>query len=710
MLGACETKEVFGRMNLMRRDAINAWPGYRRGAGIAILLMLMRLETVLLAQAPLPNDSIAEASRVVGDAFQLAADLGQATSEPFELTESGAPMRTLWWRWTAPATGLWRWTRTGTNAVEVDIFVQDPFGQLTAVGEPFRRPRLPGYNFSVTAPDRGTSQAASGRDHWIRLSVPSGAWRPAGAYLVEVAFAAETAPRPPNDDYAARTRLGGTNADFGGSLAGATRETGEPGLPGSPFGHTRWWSWTAPGRGTVVIAAVDTNSVTLAGAFHRGPFNHLERVGSSATEFGNRCYQFEGARREFRFDVETGETYDIVLDLYQSMDPDTVAAYTLAFLPAPANDEFWTPMPVAGMEVSIPVSNISATRNFGESTIPGAAGSNSVWFEWTAPTNGVVQISSWEPVRYAEPGFEVLYFGGSGGGGVIAHFESVCEDYVDLHPLPRFVPVWGIYEGYRSGANIQFQFLSSQIDTNAIPLVATVRSGAVHRIGLDGVGDSAGETSLRLLLTPPPSNDDFTNRIHLPTAPVRVSGRTFAATVGAEDSSWSAGPYTPTRSVWWQWTVPTSGLWGFASRSTDTAVSMRKVSEPAGGTNVLRSSWSPTLFEGVAGDTYLIHAATYSQQGYGGSISWGGNLTFSLVPINAPQVRIESVGLADVYGPVLLRLNVASSDGRFYALDWSTNMVNWTPIRTNLTYQQETFWQQFELEAPLRFYRSRLVR
>src|SRR5882672_9493321 len=64
------------------------------------------------------------------------------------------------------------------------------------------------------------------------------------------------AQTPANDDFANRTVLSGSSISFGGSLAGATLETGETSyyywMTNGATGSV-WWTWTAPVSTTVVI-------------------------------------------------------------------------------------------------------------------------------------------------------------------------------------------------------------------------------------------------------------------------------------------------------------------------------------------------------------------------------------------------------------------------------------------------------------------------
>jgi hypothetical protein len=80
-------------------------------------------------------------------------------------------------------------------------------------------------------------------------------------------------------------------------------------------------------------------------------------------------------------------------------------------------------------------------------------------------------------------------------------------------------------------------------------LIADVFRGRDYWIELDGDQCSSGTTPLNLLLIPVPVNDDFTNRISLPSESVRVRGRTFAATREAADPVYRENDHQLNRSA-----------------------------------------------------------------------------------------------------------------------------------------------------------------
>lgn len=60
----------------------------------------------------------------------------------------------------------------------------------------------------------------------------------------------------------------------------------------------------------------------------------------------------------------------------------------------PANDLFVNRTVLTGTNIATVAMNVGATREAGEPYVAGSSGGASVWWSWTAPTNGIVTIST----------------------------------------------------------------------------------------------------------------------------------------------------------------------------------------------------------------------------------------------------------------------------------------------------------------------------
>ena len=82
--------------------------GFVANSGAILLSILGSLVAVGAALPPAPaNDDLANATVVTGTEFSLTADLGAATAEPFEVIARCGRGQTAWWRWIAPADGIY---------------------------------------------------------------------------------------------------------------------------------------------------------------------------------------------------------------------------------------------------------------------------------------------------------------------------------------------------------------------------------------------------------------------------------------------------------------------------------------------------------------------------------------------------------------------------------------------------------------------------
>ena len=100
-----------------------------------------------------------------------------------------------------------------------------------------------------------------------------------------------------------------------------------------------------------------------------------------------------------------------------------------SLLAAPANDSFSTPNFVTGMPVTTTGSNVGATLQVGE-MLPDATGFDgnsycnaSVWFQWTSPVTGAVQIDTFGS------GFDTILAVWTGSDVTSISEVSSCDEF-----------------------------------------------------------------------------------------------------------------------------------------------------------------------------------------------------------------------------------------------------------------------------------------
>jgi outer membrane protein assembly factor BamB/subtilisin family serine protease len=221
---------------------------------------------------------------------------------------------------------------------------------------------------------------------------------------LNLATALSTAPStPPNALFANRTTLVGldpytrsNNAD-----SPAAPEGGTPSL-GAGAGHSLWWQWTAPENATVEIDTSGTGGGAFPGgssyqtalAVYTGTsLGSLAPVASNSN-FGSEPPVGGGANvpySEVSFPTTAGTTYQINVQGLNGASGQTI----LAINTTPNNDNFAQPEILSGPSVSVLGANVNASRQAGEPRILGNTGGHSLWYSWTAPSSGTVQVSGY---------------------------------------------------------------------------------------------------------------------------------------------------------------------------------------------------------------------------------------------------------------------------------------------------------------------------
>jgi Ca2+-binding RTX toxin-like protein len=185
---------------------------------------------------------------------------------------------------------------------------------------------------------------------------------------------------------------------------------------------------------------------------------------------------------------------------------------------APTNDKFANARPLSGATGSVSGTRVGATMEVGEpehfnywdGDVPGAT-DHSVWYSWTAPATGRIELST-------SDGVVDLYTGST--LTTLQNSEWECD------------PDW-----YDDAC-----------------LKGDVTAGTVYRIAVDGY-ESAFQLSWRLFTTP--ANDKFANATVLTgldaSMPLIEDGGDLATAEAGEPAH--RGGVAPTHSVWYRWTA-----------------------------------------------------------------------------------------------------------------------------------------------------------
>jgi outer membrane protein assembly factor BamB/subtilisin family serine protease len=246
---------------------------------------------------------------------------------------------------------------------------------------------------------------------------------------------------PPNALFANRTNLVGldpytrsNNVDSPAAL-----EAGTPSLT-SGGGHSLWWQWTAPENAQVIVDTSGTGGGTIQGGstyatalgvYTGSSLGSLTLVQSSVT-FGTEPPEGGGSNIPFSqvtFHTNAGTTYQVNVQGQAGASGQTI----LAINTTPDNDAFAVPQVLAGPSVAVHDANINASTQAGEPKILGHSGGHSLWYSWTAPTSGNVQVSGYSydflPAVAVYTGTTItsLSLVASAAGGALAGISTVAS-------------------------------------------------------------------------------------------------------------------------------------------------------------------------------------------------------------------------------------------------------------------------------------------
>lgn len=136
------------------------------------------------------------------------------------------------------------------------------------------------------------------------------------AVAASLLLAANSIAAPPNDFFADRIPLFGTNVTTSGSLLGATVEPGEL----IPASRSVWWTWAAPAHGTLLLSAAQSDFFDAVIQVY---------VGDSVSALTFASF---GAGDNFtRLSVTVGTTYQIAVADYGTGAANIIL--TLQFFP-----------------------------------------------------------------------------------------------------------------------------------------------------------------------------------------------------------------------------------------------------------------------------------------------------------------------------------------------------------------------------------------
>jgi hypothetical protein len=200
-----------------------------------------------------------------------------------------------------------------------------------------------------------------------------------------------------------------------------------------------------------------------------------------------------------------------------------------------ANDNFASARPLDGCRGVVTVFTVGATREPDEPLIAGKnSGGASVWFRWTAPTNGSFRFDTES-----------------------SEFDTLLAIYTNN--------TFTTLSLLGSNDNIDRNNVQSQVTINAV-------AGRTYQVTVDGKAAAAGYLVLTWApagasLSPVPTNDNF-------AAACEIAGSTGQLSVSSVNATKEAGePYhagvPDGKTVWFRWQAPVSGFVCFDAAASD---------------------------------------------------------------------------------------------------------------------------------------------
>ncbi|MDY7004440.1 MAG: S8 family serine peptidase [Cyanobacteriota bacterium] len=506
------------------------------------------------------NDNFQNSNSISGISSTVNGTNNNATSEqgePASVSETGKN-NSVWWSWTAPTSGEVTLNTFGSNFNTVlAAYTGNAVSNLT----------------EITSNDNSTSNPPQSEIVFDAVEettyhfVVDGVSNQTGNIVLNLL---QTTTEVENDNFSNSSLLTGSSANVEAFNFDATSEEGEPlhaenELEGNE-GSSVWWNWTAPISGLVTITTNGSDFDTVLGIYTGDSVSDLTEVASDdnsgdAIESLVMFDAVEGTNYKIAVDGYLGEQGNIVLDLVQQTTPIS-------------NDNFADSATLTGTSDSATTSNLNASKEADEPNHAENDGGSSIWWNWTAPSSGLVNIDTFD-----------------------SSFDTVLAAYTgsSLQELTE------VTSNDDAGTDVQSEIMFE------------VEAGTNYKIAVDGFNGAAGDVELALSLqTELLANDDFANRISLNDTDVFM-GRNEGAT--SEPGEPAHAESDATASLWWTYTAPESGTVTINTDGSDfdtvlaayTGSTLSELIEVASSDDSVDFGiQSEITFDVVAGETYNI--------------------------------------------------------------------------------------------------------
>ncbi|NEO52094.1 MAG: S8 family serine peptidase [Okeania sp. SIO3B5] len=410
------------------------------------------------------NDNFSNSISLSGSSASTTGNNIDATiefGEPFHAGNFGGS--SVWWNWTAPSTGT---VTIGTNDSDFDtilgIYTGSSVSNLTEVASD--------DNGGDGLQSQVTFDVVEGTNYKIAVDGYFSFFNDfaeQGNIFLDIALATSQIS---NDDFDNSANLSGTSDNATASSINASIEFGEPFHAGNSGGHSLWWNWTAPNSGLVTIDTFGSDFDTLLAAYTGSSVSNLIEIVSNDDS--------SGLQSQIVFPAEAGTNYQIAVDGYAGAAGNVELALLLE-TDTLVNDNFAGRISLSGSQINETATNENATVESAEPFHAGNIGGASLWWDWTAPSDGTLIVNT----------------GGS-------DFDTILAAYTGLS-LSNLTEVASNDDSVNYGSQSEIIF--------------DVVEGETYNIAVDGYNGNVGSINLELI------HSTFNDQIDLSSTSLEVT-------------------------------------------------------------------------------------------------------------------------------------------------------------------------------------------
>lgn len=375
------------------------------------------------------NDQFANRIVLTGEYIQSTSLISTETTGK-EIDEPGGDARSIWWEWTAPATGNVTITTQGSSDFDKGLFL---FQGESLANLKWADAWAWDDNYNVTFP------VAQGTN--LKIKVGSRYSSASGDVTLTIALNRNAdvsqlnlveMTTTENDAFAQRRVITGATVSASSFMTSAGTEILEP---HDYLLRSVWWEWTAPATGTLYVSSQFSSDFDKAIYAYMGDnFTNLRFVaGTGWDEYPSFSFPvIEGTTYLFkigsRYSSASGHVF-----LNLTLNSETVSLSPFRGPPEAQNDHFVNRAQLRGNEVS---SLSYAASYSGNEPFEPDSMSGSIWWEWIAPASGRYSLNT----EHSAGGGDSIYEKGLHiyTGDTLQSLEYVASDDRDTLPTVSF--------------------------------------------------------------------------------------------------------------------------------------------------------------------------------------------------------------------------------------------------------------------------------